>query len=148
MQQLNLPKFTLPDSDGNIRDNEEFSRDWLVLYFYPKDNTSGCTLEAQDFIKFAKDFLTKSCQIVGVSKDSVKSHKNFCQKHGINYTLLSDEQGHLCEDMGVWVEKSMYGRKYMGVERSSFLFHNGKLMKEWRKVKVAGHVKEILASIA
>ncbi|MCX8515530.1 MAG: peroxiredoxin [Alphaproteobacteria bacterium] len=142
-----LPPFSLPDQEGHIRTDNEFKQGWLALYFYPKDNTSGCTLQAQGFRDKMKDFAKRNCKIVGVSRDSVTSHDGFCQKQGINFTLLSDEKGELCNAMSTWVEKSMYGKKYMGIERSTFLFHDGLLVREWRKVKVPGHVAEVMAAI-
>ncbi len=142
-----LPTFSLPDQFGKIRSSEEFNKDWLVLYFYPKDNTPGCTVEAGDFQRLSKDFTKKHCQIIGVSKDSVKSHQGFCQKQSLHFILLADEEGALCEAMDVWVEKSMYGKKYMGIERATFLYHHGKLVKEWHKVKVPNHAAEVLARI-
>ncbi|MGI9461360.1 MAG: peroxiredoxin [Alphaproteobacteria bacterium] len=143
----NLPTFSLPDQDNHIRTSDEFMTNWLVLYFYPKDNTSGCTLEANDFQKHLNDFTKKQCQIVGVSRDSVRSHQKFYQQQSLAFTLLSDENNQLCDAMKTWVEKSMYGRKYMGIERSTFLYKNGILAKEWRKVKVPNHVMDVLASI-
>ena len=142
-----LPSFTLPDQAGNPRHSDEFKNDWLVLYFYPKDNTPGCTVEANDFERQKNNFNKKKCQIVGVSKDSVKSHEGFCKKQSLHFTLLSDEQGNLCNAMGTWVEKSMYGKKYMGIDRATFLYKDGQLIKEWRKVKVPNHVDEVLATI-
>ena len=115
-----------------------------ILYFYPKDNTSGCTQEACDF-RDNLNRLTKYATVVGVSPDSVKSHKNFREKQGLNFVLLSDTEHLLAEKFGVWKEKSMYGRKYMGIERSTFILDkNGNIEKEWRKVKVKGHVDEVI----
>lgn len=135
------------DSNGN---EKEFSlsefKNKVILYFYPKDNTSGCTQEACDF-RDNMNRLTKYAEVVGVSPDSIKSHKTFKEKQGLNFVLLSDPEHKLAEAFEVWKEKSMYGRKYMGIERSTFVINNGKIEKEWRKVKVKGHVDEIIASL-
>jgi len=119
-----------------------------VLYFYPKDNTSGCTKEACDF-RDNLNRLTSSALVMGVSPDSVTSHQKFQQKQNLNFTLVADTEHQLAEKYGVWKEKSMYGRKYMGIERSTFILNEqGKIVKEWRKVKVAGHVDEVLQALA
>jgi peroxiredoxin Q/BCP len=116
----------------------------VVLYFYPKDNTSGCTQEACDF-RDNYNRLTSKAVVVGVSPDSIKSHKNFQEKQGLNFILLSDPEHKLAENFGTWGEKSMYGRKYMGIIRSTFVLDKtGKIRKEWRKVKIKGHVDEVL----
>lgn len=117
----------------------------LVLYFYPKDDTSGCTKEAQEFSALAGDFAKAGTDIVGVSRDSVKSHAKFRDKYDLTVGLGSDEGGGVTEAFGVWVEKSMYGRKYMGIERATFLIGaDGKIARIWRKVKVAGHAAAVL----
>jgi peroxiredoxin Q/BCP len=117
----------------------------LVLYFYPKDDTTGCTREAQDFTALAADFARAGADIVGISKDSVNSHVKFAGKYGLKVKLGSDESGAVCEAFGVWVEKSMYGRNYMGIERSTFLIDaDGRIARIWRKVKVANHAAEVL----
>ena len=119
-----------------------------ILYFYPKDNTSGCTKEACDFRDHMNRLLSFA-EIVGVSPDSVASHQKFQQKQNLNFTLISDPEHVLSEKYGVWKEKSLYGRKYMGIERSTFVLNEkGDVIKEWRKVKVAGHIDEILAFLA
>ena len=116
----------------------------VILYFYPKDNTSGCTQEACDF-RDNINRLTSYAIVIGVSPDSIKSHKSFKEKQSLNFILLSDPEHKLAEEFNVWVEKSMYGRKYMGIERSTFILDkNGKIEKEWRKVKVKGHVDEVI----
>ena len=116
----------------------------VVLYFYPKDNTSGCTAEACDF-RDNLNRLTKCALVVGASPDSVKSHRLFREKQGLNFILLSDPDHLLAKQFGVWKEKSMYGRKYMGIERSTFILDDtGNVVKEWRKVKVKGHVTEVI----
>ena len=119
----------------------------LVLYFYPKDDTSGCTREAQDFTELAGDFAKAGAKVVGVSRDPMKKHDKFIAKYDLKVPLASDEDGSLSEAFGTWVEKSMYGRKYMGMERSTFLIGtDGRVVKAWRKVKVPGHAKEVLAA--
>lgn len=123
---------------------DSFKGQRTVLYFYPKDNTSGCTQEACDF-RDNINRLTSKAVVVGVSPDSVASHKKFKEKQGLNFMLISDPEHKLSERFEVWKEKSMYGRKYMGIERSTFVLDkNGNIEKEWRKVKVKGHVDEVL----
>ena len=122
----------------------DFKGQRVILYFYPKDNTSGCTQEACDF-RNNINRLTSYATVIGVSPDSIKSHKSFKEKQSLNFILLSDPEHKLAEDFEVWKEKSMYGRKYMGIERSTFILNkNGKIEKEWRKVKVKGHVDEVI----
>jgi thioredoxin-dependent peroxiredoxin len=117
----------------------------LVIYFYPKDDTSGCTKEAQEFTALAADFGTAGTDIVGISRDSVKSHDKFTGKYDLKVALGSDEGGEVTEAFGVWVEKSMYGKKYMGIERATFLIDGqGTIQRVWRKVKVPGHAAEVL----
>ncbi|MCP4327426.1 MAG: thioredoxin-dependent thiol peroxidase [Alphaproteobacteria bacterium] len=139
------PDFTLPaDGNGKISLSKLRGRN-IILYFYPKDDTSGCTKEACAFAEALPDFSKINAEIVGVSKDSVARHDKFKQKYDLPFTLASDESGAVCEAFGVWVEKSMYGRKYMGIERSTFLIDGkGVIQREWRKVKVTGHVEEVL----
>ena len=123
---------------------DEFKGQKIILYFYPKDNTSGCTQEACNF-RDNLNRLTSKATIIGVSPDSIKSHQKFKANHNLNFLLLSDPEHKLAEKFGVWKEKSMYGRKYMGIERSTFILDKeGNIEKEWRKVKVKGHVDEIL----
>ena len=117
----------------------------LVLYFYPKDDTSGCTKEAQDFTELADEFAAAGVALLGVSKDSAKKHKAFTDKYSLKVPLGTDADGALLEAFGAWVEKSMYGRKYMGIDRSTFLIDkDGRIAAEWRKVKVPGHAKAVL----
>ena len=117
----------------------------VVVYFYPKDDTSGCTLEAIDFSARKKEFETAGATIIGISPDSVKDHDKFKAKHDLTISLAADQEKEVAEAYGVWVEKSMYGRKYMGVDRSTFLVDpKGKLARIWRQVKVEGHVQEVL----
>ena len=122
----------------------DFKGQKVILYFYPKDNTSGCTQEACDF-RNNINRLTSFATVIGVSPDSIKSHLKFKEKQGLNFILLSDPEHKLAETFNVWVEKSMYGRKYMGIERSTFVLdENLNIIKEWRKVKVKGHVDEVI----
>jgi peroxiredoxin Q/BCP len=117
----------------------------LVLYFYPKDDTSGCTREAQDFTALAPEFAKAGVKVVGVSRDSMKSHGKFIGKYGLAVPLASDEDGKISEAFGTWVEKSMYGRKYMGMERATYLIGaDGRVLRAWRKVKVPNHANEVL----
>ncbi len=134
--------------DGSITSVTAHAGRKLVLYFYPKDDTSGCTKEAQEFTALASEFADAGADIVGISKDSVKSHAKFAAKYGLSIGLGSDEDGKVCEAYGVWVEKSMYGKKYMGIERSTFLIGtDGKVAQVWRKVKVPGHAEAVLEAV-
>jgi peroxiredoxin Q/BCP len=120
----------------------------LVLYFYPKDDTSGCTREAQDFTELAGEFARAGARVVGVSRDPMKRHDKFIAKYDLKVPLASDEDGKLSDAFGTWVEKSMYGRKYMGMERSTFLIGaDGRVIRAWRKVKVPGHAGEVLKAV-
>ncbi|MFL2678837.1 MAG: peroxiredoxin [Alphaproteobacteria bacterium] len=120
----------------------------IIIYFYPKDDTPGCTVEAIDFTKFKKDFEKNNVHVIGISKDSIDKHEKFKNKYNLTIDLASDEDGSICNHFKVWVEKSMYGKKYMGIERATFLFNEKKeLIKIWRKVKVKGHVEEVLNSL-
>jgi peroxiredoxin Q/BCP len=142
-----MPAFSLPGSDGKTWTNADLKGKRYVLYFYPKDSTSGCTTEACDFRDAAKEIAAAGLTVLGVSPDSLKSHANFITKQQLNFVLLADTEKTLSQALGVWVEKSMYGRKYMGIERSTFLVDaKGTIIKEWRKVKVNGHVAEVLAA--
>jgi peroxiredoxin Q/BCP len=119
----------------------------LVLYFYPKDDTSGCTREAQDFTALAGDYARAGVKVVGVSRDSIKSHDKFIGKYALKVPLVSDEDGRISEAFGTWVQKSMYGRKYMGMERTTYLISaDGRVLKAWRKVKVPKHAEEVLGA--
>ena len=138
------PDFELAGADGPVR-LADFAGKPLVVYFYPKDDTSGCTREAQDFTALAGDFAKAGVALLGVSKDSLASHAKFTAKYGLAVPLASDPEGAMIEAYGAWVEKNMYGRKYMGIERSTFLIDaSGKLARIWRKVKVPGHAAEVL----
>ena len=142
------PDFKLPtDGDGTCA-LSDFAGKPLILYFYPRDDTPGCTTEAQGFRDAMPDFAKCGAAIVGVSKDTVKKHDRFKAKHDLNFALISDEEGTLCEAYGVWVEKNLYGRKYMGIERATFLIDGtGKVSDVWRKVRVKGHVDKVLAAV-
>ena len=142
------PSVILPNEIGKIIDLKNFRPNPIVLFFYPRDNTSGCTREAKDFTENLNVFKGAKVSVFGVSKDSIESHEKFIQKQGLAISLLSDKDGSVCEDFGVWKEKSMYGKIYMGIERSTFIIDGkGLVINEWRKVKVAGHVKEVLQVI-
>ena len=134
------------DAEGNEKEYSlnDFKGQRIILYFYPKDNTSGCTQEACDF-RDNINRLTNYSTVIGVSPDSIKSHKSFKEKQNLNFILLSDPEHKLAEEFEVWKEKSMYGRKYMGIERSTFIINKfGKIENEWRKIKVKGHVNEVI----
>ncbi len=142
------PQFTLPDSFGNKVSLKSFLGKKVVLYFYPKDNTSGCTKEALAFKEALPEVEKRNAVIIGVSKDSQESHQKFIAKYDLPFILLSDPELKVIQKYGVWVEKSMYGRKYMGVERSTFIIdEKGKIKKIFRKVKVAKHVEEVLKAL-
>lgn len=142
------PDFKLVDDAGETVQLSKLKGRPVVLYFYPKDDTSGCTAEAKDFSCLAADFAKASADVIGISPDSAASHARFKQKHELGLRLLADDKKTAVEAYGVWVEKSMYGRKYMGVERSTFLIDAaGKVAKSWHKVKVPGHAEEVLAAV-
>ena len=139
------PLFTLPTDGGGTLSLEELRGKKVVLYFYPKDDTSGCTAQACAFRDAIADFSAIDAVIVGLSKDSVRRHDNFKRKYELPFTLASDEAAEVCAAYGTWVEKSMYGRKYMGIERSTFLIDEEGIVRQvWRKVKVPGHVEAVL----
>jgi len=143
------PDFTLPADGGGKVSLKELKGKTAVLYFYPKDDTSGCTAEACAFRDQLPDFSKVKAAVVGISRDSVESHDTFKKKYGLTFPLASDEDGKVCEAYGTWVEKSMYGRKYMGIERSTFLIDSkGVIRNIWRKVKVPGHADEVLKAAA
>lgn len=138
------PSIEVTASDGNKLNLAAPGRP-LVLYFYPKDDTSGCTREAQDFTALAGDFAKAGVKVVGVSRDPMKSHEKFIGKYGLAVPLVSDEDGRISDAFGTWVQKSMYGRKYMGMERATYLIGgDGRVLKAWRKVKVPKHAEEVL----
>jgi peroxiredoxin Q/BCP len=141
------PDFTVEGPGGKPVSLKDFDGRKLVVYFYPKDDTSGCTREALAFTALSDDFAKADTAVLGISKDSVKSHEKFTAKHGLAIPLGSDPEGRMIEAYGVWVEKSMYGRKYMGIERATFLIgRDGKIARAWHKVKVAGHAEAVLAA--
>ncbi|MDA7966805.1 peroxiredoxin [Ruegeria sp.] len=142
------PDFTLPrDGGGQITLSEQRSNA-VVLFFYPRDDTPGCTKESIGFSEHLQAFADAGAHVFGISRDSVAKHDKFVAKHGLTTPLLSDEGSSVCEDYGVWVEKNMYGRKSMGIERSTFLIDDeGRIARIWRKVKVPGHVEEVLEAV-
>lgn len=144
-----VPDLTLPVSGGGTLSLSSLRGKTVVLYFYPKDMTSGCTTEAENFRDLHDQFTAANAVILGVSKDSLKKHDQFVAKHALPFRLLSDEEtGALCEAFGVWVEKSMYGRTYFGIERATFLINaDGVITHQWRKVKVAGHAAAVLKAV-
>lgn len=142
------PAFNLPRDGGKNVSLADFGGKTVVLYFYPKDDTPGCTTEAKDFTALAGAFRKAGAAIIGVSKDSVARHDKFKDKHGLDVILASDEEGAALAAYGVWVEKTNYGRKYMGIERSTFLIDGrGVIRAEWRKVRVKGHVEAVLDAV-
>ena len=141
------PAMTVTASEGSSVDLSAPGRP-LVLYFYPKDDTSGCTREAQDFTALAGDFKSAGATVLGVSRDPMKKHDRFIAKYDLAIPLVSDEDGAISDAFGTWVEKSMYGRKYMGMERATYLIAaDGRIVREWRKVKVPGHAQEVLDAV-
>ena len=142
------PTMTVTASDGGSVDLSAPGAP-LVLYFYPKDDTSGCTREAKDFTSLAGDFRAAGAKVIGVSRDPMKKHEKFIDKYGLAVPLASDEDGRISDAFGTWVQKSMYGRKYMGMERATYLIGaDGKVLRAWRKVKVPGHAQEVLKAAA
>lgn len=142
---MKAKNFSLLASNGKIVSLEDFKGKNVIVYFYPKDNTPGCTTEACSFRDSFEEFQSSETIILGISKDSIKKHNGFIEKHNLPFLLLSDEDGKVCEDYGVWQLKKMMGKEYMGIVRSTFLIDKeGKLVKEWRAVKVNGHIEEVL----
>jgi peroxiredoxin Q/BCP len=139
------PDFEVETADGPVK-LADFAGRTLVLYFYPKDDTTGCTREAQSFTELAPAFAKAGVAVLGVSKDSVASHRKFADKYSLGVQLGSDPSGAVVERYGSWVEKSLYGRKYMGIDRSTFLIKDGVVRKVWRKVRVPGHAEAVLAA--
>jgi peroxiredoxin Q/BCP len=143
------PEFCLEDPDRGEMCLKDLKGKWVVLYFYPKDNTKGCTMEALEFTAAEDEFTAKNAVIIGVSPDSLKSHTNFRQKHDLSINLLSDTEKEVLEAYGVWQKKKMYGREYMGVVRSTYLIDpEGKIAYVWPKVKVAGHVDNVMEKLS
>jgi peroxiredoxin Q/BCP len=142
------PDFNLPRDGGGSVSLSDLRGSPVVLFFYPRDDTPGCTKESIGFSDHLPEFAKAGAQVFGVSKDSVASHDKFVGKHGLTTPMLSDENGTTCEDYGVWVEKNMYGKTYMGIERSTFLIDGtGTVVRVWRKVKVPGHVEDVLEAV-
>lgn len=140
-----IPDVRLEGMNGETLNPSDFRGQKLVLYFYPKDDTPGCTTEAKDFSALLKDFADEGTWIIGVSKDPPTKHQKFSAKYGLAVPLATDGDGSVCEAFGTWVEKNLYGRKYMGIERSTFLIdRDGIISRVWRKVKVKGHAAEVL----
>lgn len=139
------PDFTLPATGGDTITLSALRPAPVVLFFYPRDDTSGCTKENEAFTALQGDFESLGVKVFGISKDSLESHDKFMAKKNLTVKLLSDEHGDVCEKFGVWVEKSMYGKKFMGIERATFLIDaNGRITQSWRKVKVPGHAEAVL----
>lgn len=149
LEGLHAPEFTLKNESGKDVSLSDFAgKKYIILYFYPKDATPGCTTEACDFRDAHESFDELNAVILGVSPDGEKAHTKFIEKHGLPFSLLIDDQHKVSEAYGVWVLKKMYGKEYMGVERSTFLIDpTGTVIKEWRKVKVKGHVEEALQTL-
>ncbi|MCY1668817.1 thioredoxin-dependent thiol peroxidase [Rhizobium sp. SL86] len=142
------PDFSLPRDGGGTVSLSDFAGKPVVVYFYPKDDTSGCTTEAIDFTSLADAFAAAGATVIGISPDSVAKHDKFIKKHELKVVLLADEEQLAANAYGVWKEKSMYGKKYMGIERSTFLIGaDGKVAQVWPKVKVAGHAEEVLEAV-
>lgn len=145
-EHITLPDQIFPATNGEINLTEVAS-DWLLVYFYPKDSTPGCTTQATDFSSLKDQFGALGVCIFGVSRDSVKSHQNFTEKQALSIDLISDKEEVLCKHFDVIKEKNMYGKQVMGIERSTFIFHKGELVKSYRKVKAAGHAEQVLADL-
>jgi len=144
-ENFKVPNFKLPSSNNKTFEINKSLKQYLVIYFYPRDNTPGCTSEAKDFSKLYKEFKKLNCDIFGISKDSVDSHKKFISKFKIPFQLLSDEKIIALKKYGAWGEKSMYGKKFMGIKRTTVLINpKGKIIKIWNNVKVKDHAKEVL----
>ncbi|MDG9949127.1 peroxiredoxin [Acinetobacter ursingii] len=145
-ENISLPNQTFPTTQGEIN-LADVSAEWLILYFYPKDSTPGCTTQAIGFSCLKDQFDTLGATVIGVSRDSVKAHQNFTEKQALTIDLISDKDEILCQHFDVIKEKNMYGKKVMGIERSTFIFHNKKLVKSYRKVKAAGHAEQVLEDL-
>jgi peroxiredoxin Q/BCP len=147
-ENFKVPNFKLPSSNNKTFEINKSLKQYLVIYFYPRDNTPGCTSEAKDFSKLYKEFKKLNCDIFGISKDSVDSHKKFISKFKIPFQLLSDEKIIVLKKYGAWGEKSMYGKKFMGIKRTTVLINpKGKIIKIWNNVKVKDHAKEVLSCL-
>ena len=145
-ENIQLPNQDIPTTTGEVN-LSTLPSDWLIVYFYPKDSTPGCTTQAVDFSALKNQFEALNTTIMGISRDSVKTHQNFTEKQSLSINLISDKEEVLCKHFDVIKEKNMYGKKVMGIERSTFIFHNGKLVKEYRKVKAAGHAEQVLQDL-
>lgn len=144
-----IPKFNLKDQRGNVVSSEDIKGSWYVMYFYPKDDTPGCTQESCEFRDNLDDFKNLNVKVFGISRDSVKSHEKFANKFDLNFSILSDENSELCNAFGVIVEKNMYGKITQGIQRSTFIINpDGKITYIWEKVKVNGHVEEVKQKLA
>ncbi len=142
------PDFSMPTEHGGDTSLSDYAGKYLVLYFYPRDNTPGCTIEAKDFSALRSEFEQNNCAILGVSRDSVKKHENFIAKQDLTISLGADLEGLVTEAYGVWVEKKLYGKTYMGIERASFLIGpDGKIVEIWRKVRVKNHAQNVLDTL-
>ncbi|MFN5133423.1 MAG: thioredoxin-dependent thiol peroxidase [Candidatus Fonsibacter sp.] len=145
MDKKSAPDFKIPSSNNSEFQLKKNKNQFIVIYFYPKDNTPGCTNEAKDFAKLYKEFKKLNCEIIGISKDDIESHKKFINKFKIPFQLLSDEKIIVLKTYGAWGEKSMYGKKFMGIKRTTVLINpKGKIIKIWNNVKVKDHAKEVL----
>lgn len=144
----NAPLFSLPSDEGIEFNLADLKGRYVVIYFYPKDDTPGCTIESQDFSKKIPEFEKLSCTIVGISRDNIASHCKFIKKYNLDISLLADENAEICKLFGVIKEKSMFGKKYLGIDRSTFLIDKlGKVLEIWNSVKVKGHVDEVLKTL-
>ncbi len=141
---MKLPSFSLLANSGKSFSDADFQKGLFVLYLYPKDSTPGCTLEAQDFRRLLPDFASLGVQVFGLSKDSPKSHDRFCEQQDLSFPLLSDEKSELIAALGSRVEKSLYGKKYIGTDRSTFVIRDGEIIQEWRGVSAKNHAAEVL----
>jgi peroxiredoxin Q/BCP len=146
MSDLTLPQHAFPATTGEVN-LAKLPTEWLIVYFYPKDSTPGCTTQAVSFSCLKDQFDALNTTIIGISRDSVKAHQNFTEKQNLTINLISDKEEVLCQHFDVIKEKNMYGKKVMGIERSTFIFHKGKLVKEYRKVKAAGHAEAVLEDL-
>jgi len=143
--EKNIHNLKFQNNEDEILSFSKFLGKYLILYFYPRDNTSGCTKEAKDFSSLKLEFDSLNTVVIGISSDTYESHNKFISKHDLKIELISDIDNNLCQYFGVWVEKNMYGKKFMGIERSTFLIDpSGIIIKEWRKVKVTSHAEELL----
>ena len=146
MSEMSLLDQNFPATTGEIN-LTQLNTEWLVIYFYPKDSTPGCTTQAVGFSCLKDQFDALNTTILGISRDSVKAHQNFTEKQNLSINLISDKEEVLCNHFDVIKEKNMYGKQVMGIERSTFIFHNGQLVKEYRKVKAAGHAEQVLEDL-